>query len=106
MSKPKIKTIKVYTGTDIPMTTPSHPVSVVLQLKRIVDRISASSDSEYEYSCNSIEGIKMFERYGRGVHGLNVIYFINGKISKFDEVISDMSRATLLIDETINNATK
>lgn len=106
MSKQKIKTIKVFTGTEITMATPSHPVSVVLQLKRIVDRISASSDTEFEYNCNTPEGIEMFERYGRGVHGLNVIYFINGSKSNYDEVMNDMAKASLLIDETINNAKK
>ncbi len=106
MSKRKTKTVKVFTGTDIPMTAPSHPVSVVMQLKRVVDRIAAGSDTEFEFNCNSIDGITMFEQYGRRVHGLNITYYINGKLSSFEETISDLSRGSLLIDEIIKDAEK
>lgn len=92
MKPSKIKTVKVMTGTDIPFCTPSHPYTVVIQIKRVLDRIARSADMEFEYNCNNPTGIKMFEAYGRQKLMLDVQYYINGTRASFKEVISDMTR--------------
>ncbi len=106
MSKQKSKTVKIFSGTDIVMCAPSHPVSVVLQIKNTIDRIVKSNDSEFQFNCNSVEGLMMFERYGRMAHGLNVLYLLNGKATDFQSAIADISRGVELIEEIINDNTK
>lgn len=92
MKPSKIKTVKVMTGTDIPFCSPSHPYTVAVQVKRVLDRIARSADMEFEYNCNILTGIKLFEVYGRQKLLLDVQYYINGVRASFDEVISDMKR--------------
>lgn len=99
MSKQKSKTVKVFSGTDIVMCAPSHPVSVVMQIRRTIDRIVKSSDSEFQFNCNSVEGLMMFERYGRLAHGLNVLYLLNGKTTDYQSALADLSRGAELIEE-------
>lgn len=96
-----MKRVKVYTGTDIPFCSPSHPFSAAVQVKRIVDRIVASADSEFEYNCNTKEGVEMFERYGHEVKGLDVRYHINGKPATFQQVLEDFGRGLEFLTETI-----
>lgn len=80
------------TGTDIPFCSPSHPYTVAVQIKRVLDRIARSADMEFEYNCNILIGIQMFEVYGRRKLMLDVQYYINGVRASFDDVISDMMR--------------
>lgn len=96
-----MKKVKIFTGTDIALCSPSHPYSVAVQIKRIVDRIVASSDNEFQYNCNTIEGIEVFEKYGRKVKGLNVQYFINGKPAKYPDVLEDLGRGQKYLSELI-----
>ena len=94
-----MKKVKVLTGTDIPFCTPSHPYSMVVQIKRVIDRIVESWDDEFQYNCNSVEGVKMFELYGRKQKGLKVQYYINGKPSTFAQVLEDFGRADGFLSE-------
>lgn len=94
-----MKKVKVLTGTDIPFCTPSHPYSMVVQIKRVIDRIVESRDDEFQYNCNSVEGVKMFELYGRKQKGLKVQYYINGKPSTFAQVLEDFGRADGFLSE-------
>ncbi len=96
-----MKKVKVFTGSDIPFCSPSHPYTVAVQIKRIVDRIAASSDNEFEFNCNSEEGVEMFEQYGRKVKGLKVQYFINAKPATYQEVLDDLSRGRKFLSETL-----
>lgn len=95
----KMKKVKVFTGTDIPFCSPSHPYSVAIQIKRVVDRIVESPDSEFQFNCNSMEGIEIFELYGHKQKGLKVQYFINGKSATFAQVLKDFGRAQKFISE-------
>ena len=92
MKPSKIKTVKVMTGTDIPFCSPSHPYTVAVQIKRVLDRIARSADMEFEFNCNIPTGIKMCEAYGRQKLMLDIQYYINGTQASFDDVISDMMR--------------
>ena len=103
MSKQKTKIVKIYAGTDIVMCAPSHPVSVVLQIRRTIDRIVESKDSEFQFNCNSVEGLMMFERYGRLTHGLNVLYLLNGKAVDYQSALADLLRGTELIEEILQD---
>lgn len=94
-----MKKVKVLTGTDIPFCAPSHPYSMVVQIKRVIDRIAESRDDEFQYNCNSVEGVKMFELYGRKQKGLKVQYYINGKPSTFAQVLEDFCRADDFLSE-------
>lgn len=94
-----MKKVKVLTGTDIPFCAPSHPYSMVVQIKRVIDRIAESRDDEFQYNCNSVEGVKMFELYGRKQKGLKVQYYINGKPSTFAQVLEDFGRADDFLSE-------
>ena len=87
-----MKKVKVFTGTDIPICSPSHPYAVAVQVKRIVDRIVGSKDNEFQYNCNSEEGIEVFEQYGRKVKGLHIQYYINSKPATHQEVLDDLGR--------------
>ncbi len=87
-----MKKVKIFTGSDIALSSPSHPYSVAVQVKRVIDRIVASSDTEFQYNCNSIEGVKMFEQYGHRVKGLKVQFYINGKSASYREVLDDLRR--------------
>ena len=80
------------TGTDIPFCSPSHPYTVAVQIKRVLDRIARNADMEFEFNCNIPTGIKMFEAYGRQKLMLDIQYYINGTQASFDDVISDMMR--------------
>lgn len=96
-----MKKVKVFTGTDIPICSPSHPFAVAVQVKRIVDRIADSKDNEFQYNCNSEEGIEVFEQYGRKVKGLKIQYYINSKPATLQEVLDDLGRGRKFITETL-----
>lgn len=103
MKSTKVKTVKVMTGTEIPLCSPSHPYAMAVQVKRVLDRIASSSESEFEYVCNVPAGIEVFEKYGRGVLGLNILFHINGVKAKYADVVADMERANNYIDKLTNN---
>lgn len=96
-----MKKVKVFTGTDIPICSPSHPYAVAVQVKRIVDRIAGSKDNEFQYNCNSEEGIEVFEQYGRKVKGLHIQYYINSKSATYQEVLDDLGRGRKFITEML-----
>lgn len=102
----RAKTVKIMCGTDIPFCTPSHPVSVVLAVKNVVDRIASSSDTEFTYNCNTLESIRMFKEYGSDVHGLDVIFYLNGVKSSYSAVCDDLQRGADLITQIIKEAEK
>ena len=92
MKPSKIKTVKVMTGTDIPFCTPSHPYTVAVQVREVLDRIVRCADKEFELNCNIPAGIAIFEEYGRQKLMLDIQYYINGVRASFQEVVSDMKR--------------
>lgn len=96
-----MKKVKVFTGTDIPICSPSHPFAVAVQVKRIIDRIADSKDNEFQYNCNSEEGIEVFEQYGRNVKGLHIQYYINSKSATHQEVLDDLGRGRKYLTEMI-----
>lgn len=99
----KNKTVKILAGTDIPFCAPCHPLSVVVQTKRVIDRIVNSTDSEFEFSCNTPEGIEMWQRYGHEVCGLTILLSLNGEKTTYDDVMADLTeRAKKFIQETLN----
>lgn len=102
-----MKKVKILTGTDIPFSSPSHPYSMVVQVKSVIDRIAESpDDTEFQYNCNSVEGLKMFELYGRKQKGLKVQYYINGKPSAFAQVLEDFGRADGFLSEIASQQDK
>lgn len=100
-----LKCIKVYVGTDIVMTAPSHPLSIAIQIKRVVDRILILEDKDFEYSVNSREAIDVFQHYGQDAHpnDILVIFFLNGKKAKYEEVIEDLERGKKYVEQLISN---
>lgn len=98
----KRKLIKVNVGTGIVMVSPSHPLSVAVQIKRIVDRILTLDDKEYEYSCNTIEGLAVFEFYGAERHPeLSVQYFLNGSKVSYEKAVEDLRSGVEYVEELI-----
>ncbi len=96
-----MKRVKVYTGTDIALCSPSHPYTVAVQIKRIIDRIAESTDKEFEFNCNTKEGIDVFEFYGRKMKGLKIQYYINGKPASYQDVADDFGRAQKYLSELL-----
>lgn len=105
MKPSKNKIVKILTGTDIVFCSPSHPYTVTVQVKMVLDRIVRSADMEFEYNCNILAGIQMFEEYGRNKLMLDVQYYINGARATYQEVISDMKRGEDYIKQ-VNIETK
>lgn len=102
MKRDAKKLVKVMTGTDIALCSPSHPYTMVVQVKRVLDRIANSADSEFEYSCNIPAGIEAFEVYGRRILGLNIVFYINGKMASYADVQADMKRSDEYLDQLKN----
>jgi hypothetical protein len=97
------KTVKIYSGTDLALCSPSHPLSAAMQAKRVIDRIDDSDDTRFEFSCNTPDAICVWECYGRQKKGLNVVYYLNGKQASYDEVISDTrDRSAAFVKELIS----
>lgn len=103
MKKHKIKCIKVNVGDDIIVMAPSHPLSIAIQVKSIIDRILALDDKEFEYSCNSLEGLAIFQHYGQGVHSkeISVMYYVNGKKATYEEAVADLERGKQYVEQLI-----
>lgn len=91
------KVLKVYTGTDISICVPSHPLSQVMALKRMVDRINASDEKEFEVNVNSVEGVSFIEKLSEK-YGITIKYHINGQSSTYEEVLSDLNRGWVFLN--------
>lgn len=97
--------VKVMTGTDIPFCAPSHPYTVAVQIKRMLDRIAQSADMEFEFNCNMPAGILMFEEYGHRKLMFDIQYYINGERASFQDVVSDMNRGDEFVKQ-VNEESK
>lgn len=100
------KTLIVYVGTDITFTSPTHPVSCAIEARRMIDRICALPDTRFEVRMNSEVGVTVLEEYG-AYKGLNIIYQLNGKKSRYKAVIEDLKSGEKYLNkirEEINNA--
>lgn len=97
------KVIRVLAGTDISMVSPSHPLSVVSQIRKVIDRILGLEETEFEYSCNSLEGLAVFEFYGAGHHPseISVEYYLNGSEVGYEEVVADLERGKQYVEQLI-----
>lgn len=89
-----MKQLVVNVGTNYPMTSPSHPYSAAVAAKRMIDRIVALPDTKFEVNINAESAVKVIEAYGRK-HDLTIKYFINGKRSKYKEVVADLARGEI-----------
>lgn len=92
------KIVNVHVGTDLPMTTPTHPLSCAISTKRIIDKIAGMPDSRFEINTNSEASVRVFQMYGQHM-GLTIIYHINGKKSSYQAVLEDFKRADNYIEE-------
>lgn len=98
------KVVNIYVGTELPMTSPTHPLSCAIATKKMVDKISLMADTKFEIKTNSIESVKIFQLYGRH-KGLSIQFYINGKTSSFKAVLEDFARADKYIrsiEEEVN----
>ena len=97
------KVIRVQSGTEISMVSPSHPLMVVSQIKRVIDRILGLDETEFEYSCNSLEGLAVFQFYGMGHHSseISVEYYLNGTQVKYEEAVADLERGKEYVEQLI-----
>lgn len=98
-----MKRIKVNVGTDIVYETPSHPLSVAMQIKKTIDRILTLDDKEFEFSCNTSEGLEVFQFYGAKLHSneISVLFFVNGKEVKYEEAMEDLARGKKYVEQLI-----
>lgn len=92
------KTLQVYIGTSISMTTPTHPLSCAEAAKRYIDKILSLPEFKFEIKTNSETSVRVLYHYGRH-KGIAVRFFINGKKAAFKEVIDDFNRAETFIDD-------
>lgn len=92
------KIVNVYVGTDLPMTTPTHPLSCAISTKRMIDKIAGMPDSRFEINTNSEASVRVFQMYGRHM-GLTINFHINGKKSSYKAVLEDFKRADNYIEE-------
>lgn len=92
------KIVNVCVGTDLPMTTPTHPLSCATRTKRVIDKIVLMPDSKFDFNTNSEAAVKVFQLYGRH-KGLSVNFYINGKKASYKGVLEDFKRAEKFITE-------
>ncbi len=93
------------TGTNIILCSPTHPYAVAVQVKNVLDRIVGCADMEFEYNCNILSGIMMFEEYGHKKLNLDIQYFINGARASYQDVVTDMKRGEEFVKH-VNEETK
>lgn len=103
MEMKRKKVIRVLTGTDISMVSPSHPLSVVSQIRKVIDRILGLDETEFEYSCNSQEGLAVFQYYGMEHHPseISVEYYLNGTKVGYDDAVADLERGKGYVEQLI-----
>lgn len=92
------KIVNVHIGTELPMTTPTHPLSCAIATKRMIDKIAGMYDSRFDINTNSEASVRVFQIYGRHM-GLTINFHINGKKSSYKAVIDDFKRADNYIEE-------
>lgn len=92
------KTLQVYIGTSITMTTPTHPLSCAETAKRYIDKILSLPELKFEIKTNSETSVRVLYHYGQH-KGVKVRFFINGKKASFKEVIDDFNKAETYIDD-------
>ena len=93
-----IKTIKVFTGTDILFTAPSHPYMSVVWAESIIQRIICLPESEFEVKTNSREAVECLYILGTN-NGINLEFNINGVKSSYECVLEDFSRANSKLEQ-------
>lgn len=94
------KTVNVYVGTDLPMTSPTHPLTCAMSAKRMIDKMLGMPDTKFEIKTNSEACVRVFQIYGKH-KGLNVYFHINGKKSSYTAVIADFKRVDKYIETLI-----
>lgn len=95
------KSLNVYTGTEVILCAPTHPYEAVRAAERMVEKISASSEKQFQVNTNSIEAISMFNMLCPK-YGIAVIFHINGEPASFDDVIADFNRGRSYINNYQN----
>lgn len=93
-----IKTIKVFTGTDILFNAPSHPYMSVLWAENIIQRIQCLPEREFEVKTNSREAVECLYILGTNM-GINLEFLINGVKSTYKGVLEDFSRANSRLEQ-------
>lgn len=90
------KRLNVYTGTEVILCAPTHPYEAVRAAERMVEKINASSDTQFQVNTNSIEAVSMFNmlcpRYD-----IEVVFHINETPASYDDVVADFNRGQLYI---------
>lgn len=96
------KVIRVNSGTDIIIGSPTHPLSVVMQIERTVSRVLNHKENEFEFSCNTLEGLDLFNHLGT-IHysRLDVEFYLNGTKSTYEESVSDLKRGVEYVKRII-----
>lgn len=61
------KIVNIHIGTDLPMTTPTHPLSCAIATKRMIEKIAGMPDSRFDINTNSEASVRVFQIYG--AHG-------------------------------------
>lgn len=92
----KRKTLTVKTGTEVIMCAPTHPFMAAWCAKRYIEKIIASSDSEFEVNLNQREAVEVINLLAPK-NDIKVKYLINGKTASFKEVIADFDRGIAFI---------
>ena len=85
------KILKVYSGTDIVMCVPSHPLSQVMGVERLLNKIAASDENEFEVKVNSKEAVLMLAKCSDR-YNIKLKFHVNGQPSSRDDVIKDLER--------------
>ena len=85
------KVLKVYSGTDVVMCVPSHPLSQVMGAERLLKKIAASNEKEFEVNVNSKEAVLMLAKCSER-YDVKLKFHINGQPSSLDDVLKDFDR--------------
>lgn len=92
----KSKVLKINTGTDVTFCAPTHPYSSAIAAERMVEKMSKSTDSDFEVNTNSLEAVSMFHMLCPK-HDISVRFNINGKPASYEEVVADFDRGLAYI---------
>lgn len=95
------KILNVYTGTEVILCAPTHPYEAVRAAERMVEKISASPDKQFQVNTNSIEAVSMFNMLCPK-YGISAIFHINGFPASYDEVVADFNRGLSYINNYQN----
>lgn len=95
------KSLNVYTGSEVILCAPTHPYEAVRAAERMVEKIFASSDKQFQVNTNSIEAITMLNMLCPK-YGIAVNFHINGSPVSYDEVVVDFNRGQSYISNYQN----